>query len=137
MGLAGPVQAELLVNEWLPFEFVIPQNPEDPCADDPAFLAQGMQHLKASSLRNGGAAVNFNALGTLTGLVTGEEWHWRHNFADVLPMDGENTVYNYQETLKIIGQSGAPSLFIKAKFHITMIGGEVKSYIDIEEITCK
>jgi len=136
-GLAMPAQAELLVNEWSPFEFVVLQDPEQPCADDPAFLAQGMQHLKVSTLRNGGVAINFNALGTFTGLVTGEEWKWRHNIADVLPIDGENAVYSYQDILKIIGQGGAPSFRAKFKLHVTEIGGEVKSYIEVEEITCK
>lgn len=136
VGLTAPAQAELLVNEWLPFEFVVLQDPDNPCADDPAFLAQGMQHLKVSSLRQGGFAINFNALGTFTGLVTGEEWHWRHNIADVLPMDGENAVYSYHETLKIIGQGGTPTYFARTKFHVTVIGGELKSYIEVEDISC-
>ena len=136
VGLAAPVHAELVVNEWAPFEFVVPQNPEEPCADDPAFLAQGMQHLKVSTLRNGGFAVNFNALGTFTGLVTGQEWHWRDNIADVLPIDGENAVYTFHNTLKIIGQRGAPTYFAEVRFHVTEIGGELKSYIEVENISC-
>jgi len=136
MGLAAPASAELLVNEWSPFEFLVPQDPDNPCSDDPAFLAQGMQHVKVSTLPQGGLAINFNALGTFTGLVSGNEWLWRHNWADVLPMDGENAVYNYQETLKIIGQGGAPTYFAKFKFHVAVIGGEVKSYIEVEDITC-
>jgi len=136
-GLATPAQAELLVNEWSPFEFPILQDPEAPCANDPVFLAQGMQHLKVSTLRNGGLAINFNALGTFTGLETGEEWHWRHNFADVLPIFGDNRVGTYQDTLKIIGQRGNPTYFAKVRVHVTEIGGEMKSYFEVEEITCK
>ena len=135
--IAAPVQAELLVNEWTPFEFVIPQDPDTQCADDPTFLAQGMQHLKVSTLRRGELAINFTALGTITGLVTGEEAHWRHNITDVLPILGENEVYTYRDTLKIIGQGGGDSYFAMGTFHITNIGGEVKSYIDGVKITCK
>ena len=137
MGMAAPTQAELLVNEWSPFEFVVLQDPNNPCGDDPAFLAQGMQHLKVSTLRRGGLAINFNALGTFTGLESGQEAHWRHNINDVFPNFGETEVYNYQESLKIIGQGGDPSYFAKIKFHITLIGGEVKSYVDSAKIECK
>ena len=53
-----------------------------------------------------------------------------------IPVDGENVVYTFQNTLKIIGQGGQNTYFAKTKFHVTVIGGEVKSYIDMEEITC-
>ena len=137
MGLTAPVQAELLVNEWATFEFVVPQNPDTQCGEDSSFLAQGMQHLKVSTLKNGMFAVNFNALGTFTGLNTGEEALWRHNINDVFPIDGENAVYTYRDTLKIIGRGGVASFFAKATFHVTEIGGEFKSYIDDVKIACK
>jgi hypothetical protein len=139
MCVAAPVQAELLVNEWEPFEFPVAPDPNCP-TEDTAFYVQGMQHLKASNLRKGGLAINMNALGTFTGIQTGEEWHWRHNIADVLPIyegNGENEVFTYQETLKLIGQGGTPSYFAKTKFHIIVFGGEVKSYIDAVEVRCK
>ena len=113
MGFAGPVQAELLENTWYPFEFLVEQDPNNPCGDEPFFLAQGMQHFKVANLREGGVALNFNAQGTFTGLNSGVEAHWRHNVADVLPIIGETTVYSYQDTLKIIGQGGNPSYFAK------------------------
>lgn len=134
--IAAPVQAKLLDNSWYPFEFVLEEDPENPCGDDPFYLAQGMQHIKVSTLRRGGVAFSFNALGTFTGLVTGQEAHWRHNVTDVLPIDGENVVHTFRDNLKLIGQGGDPSYFATIKFHVTVIGGEVKSYIDSAEIKC-
>jgi len=137
MGLSAPAQAELLDNNWYPFEFVLEQDPEHPCADDQYYLAQGMQHVNAASLRKGGVVFHFNALGTFTGLESGLEAHWRHNFTEVLPIQGETTVYSLQETLKIIGQGDVPSYFAKIKFHVTDIGGELRAYIDSGKIGCR
>lgn len=135
--LATPVHAELLDNTWYPFEFVLPQDPEHQCADDPFYLAQGLQHVNVASLRNGEIVIHFNALGTFTGLESGVEAHWRHNVTELVPVAGETTVYTFQETLKIIGQGGVPSFFAKIKFHVTDIGGEWRSYIDSAKVGCR
>ena len=137
MGLTAPVQAELLVNEWSPIEFVVTQHPDLSCGEGEFFLIQGMRHFKVSTLKKGGVAINLNDVGTLTDLETGEEALWRFNIIDVLPIAGENVVYTYRENRKVIVRGPALSFFLMATFHVTDIGGEFKAYIDDVKITCK
>ena len=130
IGLSNLTQAELLQNSWAPFEIVVPNDPEAPCGEADAFVVEGFIHTKVSTLRKGGLAINVNAQGTLTplGEIVDDPAIFRQNVRDVLPIDGDNVVYNFGETIKVISKVG-PNYRLNSIFHVTLVGGEVKSYL--------
>jgi len=129
---AAPANAEIIVQDWSPFEFIVTDDSD--CAGEDG-LAQGMAHTTIATMPRGGLNVHFNARGTFTGLDTGNEAKWLDNISDVLPILGENFVYTYQQSLRIIGGPGG-AFFLTYKFHVVEIGGEVRSYIDSLTIKC-
>ena len=136
MGLSASVQAELLLNSWDPFYVIVEQNPDVACGDADEFVAEGMSHVKVSTLRNGNVALNVNAMGTFTAVGSEEGAIFRQNIRDVLPIDGENVVYNYGETIKIIGRPNGDNYRANINFHVAIIDGEWKSSIDIDKAEC-
>lgn len=130
------VQAEILLNEWQPFSQVVGVNPDAPCGEADKFLFEGMSHVKISTLRNGGMATNVNSMGTFTALGSEEGAIFRQNFREVVPVLGENTVYNLGETIKIIGRPNGDNYRSNITVHVTVIGGEYKSYVEIDKAVC-
>ena len=129
---AAPANAEVIVQDWSPFEFIVTDDSD--CAGEDG-LAQGMVHTTVATMPQGGFSVHLNARGTWTGLETGNEAKWLDNINDVLPIQGENVVYTFQQRLRILGGPGG-AFFLRYKFHIVDIGGEVRSYIDSLTIEC-
>lgn len=129
---ASPANAGVIVQDWSPFEFIVPDDSD--CSGQPG-LAQGMVHTTVATMPRGGFNIHVNARGTWTGLDTGVEAKWLDNISDVLPILGENFVYTYQQSLRILGGPGG-SFFLRYKFHLVEIGGEVRSYIDSLTIEC-
>ena len=123
-----PVRAENLVQAWNPFGGILVDSIG--CLGEDGF-AQGMVHTVISNLRQGGVLIHFNAQGTVTGLVTGNEWLWRDSWNETLPIfDGtfDDVVFTEQRRLKIIGPAHLPSLFINIEFHATIVDSEIKVF---------
>jgi hypothetical protein len=129
----APAKAEIIFQDWSPFEFVQPD--DFGCAGEDG-LAQGMAHTTIATMPQGGVSFHYNARGTWTGLDTGNEWKWLHNFNDVLPIDGENVVWTIQQRVRVLGQGPGNDLFLRYKFHITDIGGEVTAYFESLTTEC-
>ena len=137
MWLPISVQAEVVINRWDPVEAVIPGSPL--CGNEHVFyLLEGMIHTKLATLRNGMFALNQHSLGTMTPLVSEEaELVFSHTIHEVYPMTGENEVYSFVDTLKVIGKGRAPNLHVKIRNHVTAIDGEIKSFFDITDVSCQ
>ena len=129
---AAPANAEIIDQDWSPFEFIVTDDFD--CAGEDGLL-QGMAHTTVATMPQGGLSIHFNARGTFTGLDTGTEWKWLDNINDVLPIEGENVVYTFQQRLRVIGGPRA-DFFLKDKFHVTVIGGEVTAYVDSITVEC-
>ena len=80
---AAPANAEVIVQDWSPFEFIVTDDSD--CAGEDG-LAQGMVHTTVATMPQGGFSVHLNARGTWTGLETGNEAKWLDNINDVLPI---------------------------------------------------
>jgi hypothetical protein len=130
---AGPANAEVIVNDWFPFEFVVIDGGD--CAGEDG-VAQGIVHQTVTTMPQGNFNVHINARGTWTGIETGNEGKWLDNINDVLPILGENVVYTFQQRLRILGQGPGGDFFLRYKFHVTEIGGEITSYIDSLTTEC-
>lgn len=134
--LSASVQAETVENTWNQFDIIIPGSPD--CGNENDFFRlEGMEHLKVSTLRNGMYAVNIVTIGTLTPLGSEEGFIFRQNINDVLPIFGENVVYNLGQRVRVITEGKEPNLLVNINFHVTDLGGEIKSWIDTERITCE
>ena len=129
---AAPANAEVIIQDRSPFEFPVTDDAD--CAGEDG-IAQGMAHWTVATTPRGGLNVHLNARGTCIGVETGSEAKWLDNINDVLPILGENFVYNFQQSLRIIGGPRG-SFFLRYKFHVTDIGGEVRAYIDSLSIEC-
>ena len=129
----APAKAEIIVQNWQPFEF--PVTDDFDCAGEDG-LAQGMVHTTVSTMPQGQFNIHINARGTFTGLDTGNEWKWLDNINDVLPINGENFVWTIQQRLRLLGQGPGNDFFLKLKFHVTVIGGEVTAYVDSFTVEC-
>jgi hypothetical protein len=141
MGLPAAVQAELIENVWEPLDVVVPNDPQNPCGAATAFRIEGMIHRKISTLRNGGAAVNVNTMGTFTpldGPNQGEAAQFRENFHDVLPQfqDLDNGVSSVGDFIRVISPGTAENYKAHYNFHIVIMDGEVKSYFETYKVTC-
>jgi hypothetical protein len=99
-------------------------------------LAQGMVHVTVANMPGRGVSEHINAQGTWIGLETGNEAKWLDNINDVLPITGENVVYTFQRRLRILGQGPGGDFFLRYKFHVTDIGGEVTAYFDSATTEC-
>ena len=130
---AAPANAEVFIQDWFPFEMVVTDDGD--CAGEDG-LAQGMVHYTVGTMPRGQFNVHINARGTWTGLETGLEAKWLDNINDVLPIDGENFVYTYQQRLRLLGQGPGNDFFLRYRFHVTVIGGEVTAYVDSLTIEC-
>jgi hypothetical protein len=130
---ASPVSAKVVVQDWSPFEMVTTDDFD--CAGEDG-LAQGMRHLTVATMPRGGFSFHLNARGTWTGLQSGNEVKWLDNINDVLPIDGENFVLTQQQRLRLLGQGPGNDFFLKYKFHVTVIGGEVTAYVDSFTTEC-
>ena len=129
---ASPANAEVIFQDWSPFEFYVTDDAD--CAGEDG-IAQGMVHSTIATTPRGGLNLHFNARGTFIGVETGSEAKWLDNINDVLPILGENFVYNFQQSLRILGGPRG-SFFLKYQFHVTDTGGEVRAYIDSLTIEC-
>ena len=129
---AAPANAEVIFQDWSPFEFSVTDDSN--CAGEDG-LAQGMAHTTVATMPRGGLSIHLNARGTFIGLETGSEAKWLDNISDVLPLQGENVVYNFQQRLRILGGPRG-AFFLRYKFHVTDLGGEVTAYIDSLTIEC-
>mgnify|MGYP003572839358 FL=1 len=141
IALPTTVQAELLENVWEPIDTIVPNDPDNPCGSATFFRLEGMVHRKRSSLRNGDQAININVMGTFTpldGPYAGESALFRQNVHDVLPQfqDFDNAVYSVGDFIRIIGSGGADNYKAQYKFHIVIMEGEIKSFFEIEKVTC-
>jgi hypothetical protein len=130
---ASPVSAEVVFQDWSPFEFV--QTDDFDCAGEDG-LAQGMVHTTIATMPQGGVSFHLNAHGTWTGFGTGNEFKWLYNYNDVLPINGENVVWTIQQRVRVLGQGPGNDLFVKYKFHRTVIGGEVTVYVESLTFEC-
>ena len=129
----APAKAEVIVQEWSPFEFVTIDDFD--CAGEDG-LAQGMVHTTVATMPQGGVSAHINARGTWTGLETGNEGKWLDNINDVLPILDENFVHTFQQRLRILSQGPGNDFFLSYRFHVTVIGGEVTAYVDSFTIEC-
>ena len=129
----APAKAEIIFQDWSPCEFVQPD--VFGCAGEDG-LAQGMVHTTIATMPQGGFSIHLNAHGTWTGFDTGNEWKWLENYNDVLPIRGENEVWTIQQRVRVLGQGPGNDLFLKYKFHITVIGGELTAYVDSLSVEC-
>ena len=137
MWLPASAKAEVLSNSWEQLDEIQSGTPECGLGDE-YFRVEGMVHTKVSTLRNGMFAINSNAMGTVTPVVgDGEGAMFRTNVSNVYPMMGEREVYNYGESVKVITKGNAPNIRIKINFHVTAIDGEIKSYVDINDVSCE
>ena len=130
---AAPAKAEVIRQEWSPFEMVVTDDFD--CAGENG-LAQGMVHWTVTTMPRGQFNVHLNARGTWTGLVTGIEAKWLDNVNDVLPIDGENFVWTIQQRLRLLGQGPGNDFFLSYRFHVTVIGGELTAYVDSFSFKC-
>ena len=134
-------QAALVENVWEPIDE--PPIPNDQgCGDATFFLLEGMVHRKVSTLRNGQFAVNVNVMGTFTamdGSNAGEPAIFRQNVHNVLPIyeDGGDIVHTVGETIKIIGKGQGLAFRLNYNYHFTYMDGEVKSYFETENVSCR
>ena len=140
MGLSAVAQAELLENVWVPLGPLLIENDPD-CGDATAFILEGMVHRKRSSLRNGDQAININVMGTFTpvdGPNAGESALFRQNVHDVLPQfqDLDNAVYSVGDFIRVISPGRAENYKAHYSFHIVVLDGEVKSFFEIDKMTC-
>ena len=136
MWVPASVQAEVLLNEWQPIDEILPGVPE--CGGAGIYYqVEGMTHTKIASLRNGMYAIHTNAMGTVTPLGSEEEGAmFRQSISNVYPITGENDVYTYVDTTKVITKGSAPNVHIKIRYHHTVINGEFKSYFNIRDVSC-
>ena len=130
---ASPVSAEVIAQDWSPYEFV--QTDDFDCAGEDG-IAQGMIHTTVATMPQGGFSYHHNARGTWIGIDTGREFKWLDNFNDVLPINGENLVWTQQQRVRVLGQGPGNDLFLKYKFHVTVIGGEVTVYVESLTVEC-
>jgi len=130
---AAPAKAEIIDQFWGPFEF--PTTDDFDCAGEDGF-AQGMVHVTVANMPQGGVSFHLEARGTWTGIATGNEGKWLDNINDVLPIDGENFVQTFQQRVRILGKGRGNDFFLKYKFHVTVIGGEVTAYVDSLTTEC-
>lgn len=137
MWVPASAQAEVLLNAWQPIDDIVPGVPE--CGGAEVFYqVEGMAHTKIATLRNGMFAVHTNAMGTVTPLGSEEEGAmFRQNVSNVYPMMGENDVYTYVDTTKVITKGNAPNVHVKIRYHHTVIDGEVRSYFNIRDVSCE
>jgi hypothetical protein len=131
--------AAVVENVWEEIDELIEN--DSGCGDATAFLLEGMVHRKLSTLRNGGLAVNVNVMGTFTpidGSYAGEAAILRQNIHDVLPIfeEGVNAVHTIGETTRVITKGQVENYRLNYNFHVTFIGGEVKSYFETEKVSC-
>ena len=126
-------KAEIIVQSWNPFEMVVTDDLD--CAGEDG-LAQGMIHTTVSTMPRGQFNVHINARGTWTGFNTGNEFKWLDNINDVLPIDGENFVWTIQQRLRILRKGPGNDFFLKYRFHMTVIGGELTAYVDSFSFKC-
>jgi hypothetical protein len=136
VGLPAAVQAEILVNSWEPFLAIVGQDPDAPCGNAEYFLVEGMSHVKISNLPNGATAYHVNAMGTFTPIGSEEGAIFRQNVSEVIPIFEKNVVYNAGETIKIIGRPNGNNYRSNINFHLTDVGGEIKSSVDIDRVSC-
>jgi hypothetical protein len=130
---AAPAKAEIIKQSWESFEFV--QTDDFDCAGEDG-LAQGMVHTTIANMPQGGLSIHALQRGTWTGFDTGNEFKWLHNYTDVLPINGENVVWTIQQRVRVLGQGPGNDLFVKWKYHVTDIGGEVTVYVDSLTFEC-
>ena len=136
MALPAAVQAELLKNSWDPIDVIVPS--QGTCGNADFFHLEGVVHEKISTLRNGNWAVNVNVMGTFTPLTGQEEEGaiFRQNIHNVLPILGENLVHNVGDTIKIIGRPNGENYRANFNYHVTDLGGEIKSSFVIDKVSC-
>ena len=82
-------------------------------------------------------AVNIVTMGTLTQLGSDEGFIFQQNINDVFPILGENVVINFGQQVRVITKGKDPNLLVNINFHVTDLGGEIKSWINTERITCE
>jgi hypothetical protein len=134
--LSTSIQAKTVENTWTPFDIIIPGSPD--CGNENDFFRlEGMEHLKVSTLRNGMYAVNIVTMGTLTQLGSDEGFIFQQNINDVFPILGENVVINFGQQVRVITKGKDPNLLVNINFHVTDVGGEIKSWINTERISCE
>lgn len=129
----APAQGEVLDQGRYPFEFVVID--ELNCAGEDG-LAQGIYHQIVTTMPRGNLNIHISAQGTWTGLESGNELMWLDNINDVFPVSGENVVYNFVQRLRILTEGPGNDFFLRYNFHITIVGGEVTSYIDSFTTEC-
>lgn len=130
-----PAKAELLANFW--DEFTFPVTDDSGCAGEDG-MANGLVHITVTNFKKGGIGFHVNATGTWTGDISGDEYTWKDNVVDVLPIaeDGK-FVLNVSQQLRIIGQGPGMGQFrLNFNLHIVEIGGELKTYVDELKTTC-
>jgi hypothetical protein len=136
MWLPLSAQAEVLFNDWTPVDDIVPGAPE--CSGDEEFRVEGMAHTKVATLRNGNLAIHTNAMGTVTRLEPEEELGmFRQNVRNVYPVMGEKEVYSYGDSVRVITEGGVPNVRVNIRFHVTEIDGDLKSYIDVRDVSCE
>jgi hypothetical protein len=133
IGLTAPVQAKVLAQYWTPDEFFAID--ETNCAGEDGYV-QLMSHVTVVDMPQGALGIHVNRRGTWTGLVTGTESKWLDNLVNVLPILGEGFVHTQIFTIRIVGQRGN-NFYLRAKQHITIMGGEIITNIDSQTIDCK
>jgi hypothetical protein len=130
---AAPAAAELVFQEWEPFEPVVTD--DSGCAGEDG-MAQSMVHTTVTTMPRGNLNTHINARGTWTGISTGNEAAWLDIINDVLAMLGENLVWTIQQRLRILTQGPGNDFFLRYRFHVTVVGGEVTAYIDSLTTEC-
>lgn len=137
---AAPVQAEVLVNEWQ--EFAFPVTDDSGCAGEDGFVS-GVVHNMITAPRKGDLGFFINSKGIWKGNESGVEATWKDNITDIIPngkLDDignpdNHLVWTVSQNLRIIGQGGL--LFrLKAKVHLTEVGGEFIVYFDEVTTVC-
>ena len=132
--IVSPAQAELVQQDWSPFEVVVTDDAD--CSGEDG-IVQGMVHVTVTTMPRGNLNIHYNSRGTWTGLVTGAEAKTLENVNDVLPILGENVVYTYQQRLRVLGKGPKNDFFLKHKVHVTIIGGEITVYFDSYTTDCR
>jgi hypothetical protein len=130
-----PARAEIILEDWQ--EFAFPVHDVDDCVGEDGVVS-GIVHYVITEMA-GGYGVHINAQGIAEGDDSGNQWLFRDNLTEIVPISDLPTdfVGTYQLHRKAISQgSEYPDVVYSVRSHVTLIDGQLVVYFDEAYLVC-